>query len=543
MFEITDEIRDILDLGYALSTERYYFRLFDLVMNGCLKFTGADAGDLYIADNGSYRHLISINKTIGRNIGRGDEAEAAEAGEHIERNLVAYTGSQKKIINIADIYAEKQFEILPIKEFDAEHGYRTQSVLSIPMFEPGKNVIGVMQLINCKDDEGNTIPFPEEYESMVNSLCSQMAIALTNMGLIQQSEELLMSFVSAMTTAIDARTPYNANHTDHVTDYCMELIDYINALHTRGEFPEYINEGDREQLFMAAKLHDLGKMITPREVLNKSTRLGREGYDSLVNKLEKIRLMMKIDMLEGRMDSAEWAMDDLRLSNFIAELPELDIKEHLTEDDLQRIDFMSTKSYIDKDGIAIPYLNNDEIKALNIAKGTLTAEERKIVQQHVVYTDKMLAEINFSERYNKVRSIAANHHEYLNGSGYPNHLEAKDLDLLTRLLTIADIYDSLTSTDRPYKGPVPVKKALAILWGMAKEGKLDESLVRILCDYMLQRNAEEIAAEEEEAERLEEEQQAEAERLEQEKRCAERLEEEKKHAESIRLEQEKRQAL
>lgn len=499
MFEITDEISDILDLGYSLSTERYYFRLFDLVMDGCLKFTGADAGDLYIEDNGSYRHLISINKSVGLYVGRGDEAKAEEADERKDHNLVICTAAHKKIINIADIYAEKQFEILHIKEFDAEHNYRTQSVLSIPMFEPGKKVIGVMQLINCKDDEGNVIPFPAEYESMVNSLCSQMAIALTNMSLIQELEELLMSFVAAMTTAIDARTPYNANHTVQVAEYCMEVIDYINALHTRGEYPEYIGESDREQLYMAAMLHDLGKMITPREVLNKSTRLGSM-FDSLNNKLEKIRLMMKIDMLEGRMDSAEWAMDDLRLSNFIAELPELNYKERLTEEDIQRIQFISSKVYVDKDGIVIPYLDEDEKKSLSITKGTLTPEERRIVEQHVVYTDKMLDKIKFNERYSKVRSIASRHHEYLNGSGYPNHLVAEDLDMLTRLLTIIDIYDSLTSTDRPYKGTVPVKKALGILSAMVQEGKLDENLVRIVSDYMLQKNADLIAREERGAE-------------------------------------------
>lgn len=484
MFEITDEISDILDLGYSMATERYYFRLFDLVMDGCLKFTGADAGDLYIEDNGNYRHLISINKSVGLYVGRGDEARAEAEQEH---SLVAYTAAQKKIINIEDIYQEKQFDILHIKEFDAVNNYRTKSVLSIPMFEPGKKVIGVMQLINCKDDEDNIITFPEEYEAMVNSLCSQMAIALTNMSLIQELEELLMSFVSAMTTAIDARTPYNANHTVHVADYCMEIIDYINALHTRGEFEDYIGENDREQLYMAAMLHDLGKMITPREVLNKATRLGIL-YDALMNKLEKIQLMMKIDMLEGRLDPVEWSSENLTLINFIAELPELNYKEVLTESDIARIKYMSTKNYVGERGNEIPYLNEEELKSLSITKGTLTPEERRIVEQHVVYTDKMLEKIKFNERYSKVRKIASCHHEYLNGTGYPNHIGAGELDLLTRLLTIIDIYDSLTSNDRPYKGTVPVKKALGILSAMADEGKLDKTLVRIISDYMIQKN-------------------------------------------------------
>lgn len=481
MFKITDEISDILDLGYSLATERYYFRLFDLIMDGCIKFTGADGGDFYVVDDAGFRRLISINKSMGYYVARGDETREEDS---LPDSLIYQTATKRKIINIEDIYEETGYNTEQIKEFDRLNKYRTKSMLAIPIFEPGKQVIGVMILFNCKDDDQKVVPFPEAYEAMVNSLCSQMAIALTNMSLIQELEELLMSFVAAMTTAIDARTPYNANHTVHVAEYCMEIVDYINALHTRGEYDVYITESDREQLYMAALLHDLGKMITPREVLNKATRLGVM-YDSLVNKLEKIQLMMRIDNLEGRKEDAEWAIDNLRLTNFIAELPELNYKEFLSKEDMERIQFISNQVYVDTSGRIIPYLDEEEIKALSIGKGTLTAEERLIMEQHVVYTDKMLEQIKFNDRYAKVRRIASNHHEYLNGTGYPNHIGAQDIDMLTRLLTIIDIYDSLTANDRPYKGTVPVKRALAILDEMATEGKLDKSLVRIVRDYML----------------------------------------------------------
>ena len=160
--------------------------------------------------------------------------------------------------------------------------------------------------------------------------------------------------------------------------------------------------------------------------------------------------MLKIDMLEGRLDSAEWAMEDLRLSNFLAELPGMNIRDHLTDSELY-------------------------------------AEERLIVQDHVVYTDKMLNEIKFNEKYNRVQKIASNHHEYLDGSGYPNHLTADSLDILTRILSIADIFDSLTSNDRPYKGTIPLPRALEILDSMANEGKLDKEIVRIFSDMIKKR--------------------------------------------------------
>ena len=488
MLKITGEIKDLLELGYSLSTERYYLRLFDLILDGCMKFTSADAGTLFIENNGKLRRLIVVNKSLGIHEGRGEAPIADSVAEFEEHDLLAYTVQCMRPVNIADIYQEKQFEILNIKEFDAKNNYRTQSILNVPIIQADGKLMGVIQLTNCLDDDNQVIPFPEEYEKMVSSLTSQMAITLTNMMLIQDLEELLFSFVEAMTTAIDERTPYNAHHTTHVAEYCMEVIDHINALYTRGEYKEFIGENDREQLYLAALLHDLGKMITPREILNKSTRLGLL-YDGLMNKLERISLLMKIDMLEGRMDSAEWAMADLRLSNFRAELPGINIRERLNDSEIYRINDMARRVYVAPDGTEIPYLNEEEKKALNIVKGTLTMEERKTVEQHVVYTDKMLDKIRFNEKYDRVQRIASRHHEYLDGSGYPDHLTAENLDLLTRILTIVDIFESLTSNDRPYKGTVPVHKAVEILTAMAKEGKLDEDLVRIIGDYMKKRNA------------------------------------------------------
>jgi len=484
MLKMSKEINDILELGYALSTERYYQKLFDIVLHGCMQFTSADSGILYLVDNMKLKCLTHINKTLD------DQHKSYEVPEEIidikAHNMVAYTAAHKKILRIDDIYQEHQFDILRIKEFDAANSYKTQSLMVVPIFAPDNKVLGVMQLFNCIDENNNVVAFLEEHEKIVSSLTSQMAITLMNMMQIQELDELLDSFVQSMTTAIDARTPYNANHTKNVADYCMEIVEHINALHTRGEYREYITEGDRDQLWMAAMLHDIGKMVTPREILNKATRLG-DKYDHLIDKLEKIRLLMKIDMLEGRMDSAEWAMEDLRLSNFLAELPGINIRERLSDSDIYRIEEMGKKVYQGKDNNVIPYLSEDEKEDLGIVKGTLTASERNIVQEHVVYTAKMLDKIKFNSKFARVKQIASSHHEFLDGSGYPNHLKAGELDILTRILTIVDIYDSLTADDRPYKGTVPVHKALEILDSMANEGKLDKELVRIIHDYMRKR--------------------------------------------------------
>lgn len=488
MLKITEDVQDILQLGYQLSTEPFYLKLFDLVMDGCMKFTSADAGDLYIENDGVFRHLLSVNKTAGTYVGRGEEVEEGNFIIAGKKDIIKYAAEQKQALNIPDLYAaEDEYNVLAFKKFDKEHDYETKSLLVVPMFKPGDKVQGVLVLINCVSDDGSVIPFPQIYESMVTSICSQMSIALTNLNLIQDLEELLMSFVDCLTNAIEARTDYNANHTRNVAKYCMEMIDELNARHTRDEYEAFYPENDREQLYMAAMLHDIGKMITRREVLNKSTRLGGK-VDKLRNKLEKIQLMLRIDCLEGRITENRWFMDDLKLTNFIEELDDLNTKKFLEDIDKRRIDEMASKVYVTEDGEEIPYLSEEEKENLSIQKGTLTAAERAEVQEHVVYTEKLLGEIRFNEKYDRVRLMASNHHEYLDGTGYPKGLTAESLDPLTRILTIVDIFDSLTSNDRPYKGTVSLKKALGILSEMAKEGKLDEELVRILSELMLKRS-------------------------------------------------------
>ena len=486
MIRMTEEINDILNLGYALATEPYFKRLIDILLDGCMKFTSADSGLVYlmVREQLKLANCACINKTLDK---RHESYEAPDDMIDLRaQNMMAFAASHKEIQFVDDIYAEKHFDTLSIKEFDQVHSYRTGSIMVIPIYDPDKKIMGVMQLINCMEN-GMIVPFPRDYAKLVSSLVSQMAVTLTNINKYQEFDELLDSFVNCMTTAIDARTPYNANHTRNVAAYCMEVVAYINSLHTRGEYREFITEEDREQLNLAARLHDLGKMITPRNVLNKSTRLG-DRFDALIARLEKIKLLQKIDMLEGRMDSAEWAMADLRLDNFIGKLPDINIKERLEESEVRKIMDMSGMVYTDPEGHKIPYLTEDEVTSLSITRGTLTAQEREIVQQHVVFTDKMLDEIKFSAKYNRVQQIASRHHEFLDGSGYPNHLTAENLDNLTRILTIVDIYESLTSTDRPYKGIMPTEKALSILASMANEGKLDKELTRIICNYMAEKN-------------------------------------------------------
>ncbi len=482
----TEREDDLLKIVYKMATEKRYVSLFDMVLESCLKYTNADGGTLYMVDDETKRlvHLLDVNYVLDSETRRSVVQADMQIAEDKETNLFTYTYHHGDLLNIEDIYSAKEFDVYFIRESDARNHYRTQSVLMAPISINNKAILGVMMLYNCRDEAGNVIPFTRECERVVVSLTSQMASNLTNMNLIQDLEELLGSFVECMTTAIDAKTPYNANHTRHVAKYCMEICEQINALYTRGVSDCYITENDKEQLRMAAMLHDIGKIVIHRGILDKASRLTELEYEKLYSKLEWIRLMLKIDMLEGRFDEASYELEDIKLTNFCRDLHRMNIAEMLTKTDLDRIDEMAGRVYVDPIGERHPYLDENESKALHIVKGTLTEEERREVQKHVVYTAQILDKIKFTEKYNKVKEIAANHHEYLDGSGYPNGLTAPDLNLLTRILTVCDIFDSLTAEDRPYKKSIDLGQALQILKDLAKRGKLDEWLVEVVSEYM-----------------------------------------------------------
>ena len=146
-----------------------------------------------------------------------------------------------------------------------------------------------------------------------------------------------------------------------------------------------------------------------------------------------------------------------------------------------------------ENGTRLSYLTEKEKDCLSIRRGTLTEQEREIMESHVVMTHKILNKVHFSKNYSKVNLFASTHHEFLNGMGYPNHLKAEDLEIESRILAVVDIYDALTSTDRPYKKPMPKEKAYAILHEMAvKEGKLEDRLVTWLEEAMKEVDMENI---------------------------------------------------
>ena len=230
---------------------------------------------------------------------------------------------------------------------------------------------------------------------------------------------------------------------------------------------------------MSVWLHDVGKVVTPLEVMDKARRLSPLQEERIQNRIRRIVLLDRIRQLEGKLSQAEYEAREQHARCVLERIREINGAGFVTGEQLEFLDRLKEQTCIDEYGSAQPWLTDEEYAMLSIRKGTLSPEERKIMENHVVVTSKLLAQIHFSKELSHVREWAAAHHELLNGSGYPNHLRGEELPCEVRIITILDIFDALVADDRPYKPGMPVERALNILTDMAeKEDKLDPGLVR-----------------------------------------------------------------
>ncbi len=303
-----------------------------------------------------------------------------------------------------------------------------------------------------------------------------------------EMRDMLFSMAEAMAETIEGRTPYNANHTKNVAKRCMELVDFINYQHKLNRTDISFTEDDKRQLYLAAMLHDVGKMDIPLRIMDKATKLGNREIEVRA-RLENISLRIENDALNRRITREEADYRLNKIKEFVNDLSAFNCGRPLKESEWLLVDEIANSKYIGPDSIEIPYLTDDEIDDLHIKAGTLSEKERETMQSHVVYTDKILSHIKFGEYFKNVREMAANHHELLNGKGYPKGIGDNEIDTMTRILTIMDIYDSLIADDRPYKKPKSVQEAFEILAEEAAAGKIDKELLEFAKElYLVEEN-------------------------------------------------------
>lgn len=474
------EYRDferILKIGIQLCTEKDANKLLAAILDNSILITNCDAATLYLYEDD---HLVfKIMKTLSLGISRGVDGESIDDLPPVamsEGNVCAYTAIHREIVNVPDVYDSDRFDFSGPKKYDALTGYRTKSQLVIPLENNESELLGVLQLINAMDENGNVIPFDPQFDIIIRSLGSMASIELANVAYVEELRLQLHSFVEAFAAAVDERTPYNGTHTRKVTEYAGLLARYINKKYEAGECETFFDDERREKLALAALLHDIGKMIVPLSVMNRATRLD-DDLQKIESRFALLEAYYEIDMLRKRMEEDAYHSKVTKLRTELDFIQRINSAGYLNDEDYAHVQELAKQSYTKEDGTVIPYLTEWETECLSIRKGTLTARDRKTMESHAEMTEKILAKVRFQKNYSMVPKWAASHHEYLNGTGYPHHLRGDEITTETRMITIADIYDAMTSTDRPYKKPMPREKAFAIMRDMAKDGQLDGRLL------------------------------------------------------------------
>ncbi|GAB6125691.1 HD domain-containing phosphohydrolase [Humidesulfovibrio idahonensis] len=497
---LTERVQHLTDIGLALSGQQNRDRLLEMIVALARSITGADAGTLYIVDDsGKYLEWVvmqndTMNVRLGGTSGNPITLPPvrlyAADGQENHANVSSHVALAREVVNIEDVYCAEGFDFTGTRRYDEGTGYRSQSMLVIPMENHEREVIGVLQLLNAKDKTtGKVTAFSPISLASVQSLASQAAVALTNTQLIQGLKALLYSFMQSIAAAIDAKSPYTRGHIDRVVDLTMRIAETINN-QTDGPYKDvHFNENELEELKLAAWMHDVGKITTPVHVVDKSTKL-----EAIIDRIEMIRTRFKFigkalqaELLERLLELAGSGGSRAEMTAVAEELEkrrqdlEADMEfvvscnkpgEFMSDERIARVKEIAARTY--KDGDAeLPWLTENEVMNLCIRKGTLTDAERKIIEDHTVVTIDMLSRLPFPKRLSRVPEFAGAHHEKLDGTGYPNHIGGDALSLQARILAVADVFEALTAKDRPYKEPMKLSQAMKILGFMVKDKHVD----------------------------------------------------------------------
>ena len=502
------ELGELIEIARALTTEREIDKLLDLILEKARFICAADAGSMYVVDGDD---PVLARRQLHFKLSQNDSVsfDSREFTMPIStRSMAGYVALEQKTLRIDDVYdmpAGSPFGF--DRSFDQKVGYRTRSMLVTPLITSKGEVIGVLQLINKKrepkqkllapeDFEHGVVPFDERSEQLVATLAAQAGIALENAILYQEIRKIFEGFVKASVDAIEARDPTTSGHSRRVADLTVNLAAAVERTDT-GPYREVRwQREDLREIEYASVLHDFGKIGVREHVLVKAKKLFPHEVGSIQQRFEFVIRTLEVEILQRKMQamtrgasSAELAALDRELAEKRAEIEDAwQIVEQANEPSLlaagnfQRIEELGRQSYVRLSGEMSTLLSADEVKALSVMRGSLTAEEFDEIRSHVSHTYRFLSQIPWGKTFSRVAIIAGSHHERLNGTGYPNRLRAEEIPLQSKMMSISDIFDALTASDRPYKRAVPVQKALDILGFEVKDNHVDGELVRIFTE-------------------------------------------------------------
>jgi HD-GYP domain-containing protein (c-di-GMP phosphodiesterase class II) len=527
----SQEIHELNQIGMALSAEHDPGKLLELILTKSREFTSSDAGSVYLVEStgeGGQRQSLLFapdapdalggpmqdqqpHEQLRFKLAQNDTVNVPfrEVAINInEKSIAGYVALTGEIVNIEDAYhlpSDVPYAIN--RKFDEDSGYRTRSILAVPIRNQKEKIIAVLQLINAKRDFSAPLNSPEAIDAqvlaytprqqeIVQSLAGQAAVALENSQLYDSIQRLFEGFVRAAVTAIETRDPATSGHSFRVANLTVAMAEALDRADTGPYTNVRFSRDQVREIRYASLLHDFGKVGVREEVLVKAKKLYpaqleviKQRFGLVRRTLENENLKSKLDYLlqNGREDYlAVQKKFDSRLADQMGEVDEhakaiiwANEPTVLPEGNFDRLLQIANLHYEDLEGKKFPILSAEEVQMLSIRKGSLDEEERLQIESHVLHTVSFLRQIPWTNELRNIPEIARGHHEKLNGTGYPYKLSAPEIPMQTRMMTISDIFDALAAADRPYKKAVSIEKALEILELSVNDGELDRGLFEV----------------------------------------------------------------
>jgi HD-GYP domain-containing protein (c-di-GMP phosphodiesterase class II) len=506
----TKEVAELAEIGIKLTTEKNYNTLLDLILFQARRITHSDAGSLYLVEKDE-QGVRRLRFKLTQNDSRPDIPFVEFTMPINHTSLAGYAAAEGEALVFNDVY------LLPPdvaysfnRSFDERYGYRTRSMLVIPMQNHSGEVIGVVQLINRKVDPGVKLetpadtdrhvqPFSPHLVKLVRSLAGQAAVALENSQLYAEIERLFEGFVRAAVTAIEQRDPTTSGHSERVANLTVGLARVVDRIEVGPYRIVRFSADQIREIRYAGLLHDFGKVGVREKVLVKEYKLYpadlsmiRQRHAFLLRTAQWEYEKERVKYLEEHGKSgyadflatldAGFAEEQARLERFLALVHESNKPTLLAEGNFEALKEFAERQYTAIDGTTLPFLTSDEVRYLSIRRGTLDELERVEIESHVNHTFDFLRDIPWTRDLSRVPDIAHGHHEKLDGSGYPRKVKAPEIPVQTRMMTISDIFDALTAKDRPYKRAVPTERALDIMSSEVKGGMLDPDLFALFIE-------------------------------------------------------------
>jgi len=542
---VTREIQELNKIGAALSAEHHLDRLLELILTKSRHITNADAGSLYLVESAQQQEkplaphhaMLPLNadgtsglpaaalvkeeeeeelkqKRLHFKLAQNDSITIPFRESTIEINhksIAGYVAATGEIVNIEDAYhitPEIPYSIN--RKFDEDSGYRTKSILAVPLRDQKDHIVGVLQLINAKRDgkvkldsltavDEQVVSFNGRQQDIVASLGSQAAVAVENSRLYESIQRLFEGFVRASVIAIEARDPTTSGHSFRVANLTVALAEAVQRIETGPYADLRFTREEMREIRYASLLHDFGKVGVREEVLVKAKKLYPAQLELVKQRFEFVKRSMQAEKLQQRLDYvlekgreeylAKLGTFDKQLKKqleeadrFFSVVLKSDEPTVLPEGNFEKLLDIAARHYRDFEGEEKPLLTPDEVRLLSIRKGSLDENERLQIESHVVHTFNFLQQIPWTSEIRNIPEIARGHHEKLNGLGYPYKLSAPEIPVQTRMMTISDIFDALSAADRPYKKSVDLERALEILRYAVKDGELDAALFQVFLD-------------------------------------------------------------